>query len=227
MADRTQERALSRHIRSGHHEEPRRESEPGIVSDRARVGNERMAEPLRIEADAVFMNYGVGVIGVLERISRERQEPVELSDGIEPAGNVLSVSLPPGLDRECELCPPQHRGGDQNEELIASRIEIVDEAAEPANSRRSLLTLKRQRFLEPQKSRGFESLGLESLEERRQDRELSRRLLHGGQHLGGPLAQDHGNRRRDDEKRQQRQPAPPGSEPTNPGDHGHDAEREQ
>ena len=155
-----------------------------------------MSETFRLEERPLLGRGGEDILRILEAVARERQESVELPHCLEPARNLTARDPPPGLDGERELRAPEKESGYGSEQLISPRIEILDEARQAANLRRRPLAVGREPALERYQVLGGETLGLENVEERGEDREVARGSLGGGEDGARSRTEERGRRKR-------------------------------
>ena len=142
---------------------------------------------------------GVGELGVLERVGRERHQRLDLAHRDQPAGDGRSEAPPPDLDRQRELRRPQQRRGQDHHDLVAARVQQVDQPRQLRHATRRCdriaaaagVTLARSLQRAPQldEQRRRERFTLEAREQQREQLQLAGapigveqdRLDHGAQ----------------------------------------------
>ena len=159
-------------------------AERHVVAHAARLGDQRVAERLRLEARLALLDRREDVGRVLARVARQRAQGLELPDGREPRPDGGAVPGPPGLDGERAVHAPHGQQRERREELVAPRVEQVDPDAQRAAPPRGTPAVGDQVRVEPVEQRAPERLALEALEHRGQQLEV--RSVPGHRPVGVP-----------------------------------------
>jgi hypothetical protein len=101
-----------------------------VVADARRLGQERMAHLLTLEARAVFCQARPGVVRVFERVAGQGGEGFKVSDDRNPVGQTRAGLEAPALHLQADARRPQEKRGDQCEEGVLPGVEPFDVAGE-------------------------------------------------------------------------------------------------
>ena len=89
-----------------------------------------MTKPLAFIERFPRYDLGKGIVWILIGIGGQGRERLKFADHLEPAADRHTRLGAPPLDGKRQLRAPQHKKGDRREELIAPRIQPVDQTGE-------------------------------------------------------------------------------------------------
>src|SRR5262245_8134247 len=103
--------------------------EPDVIAHALGNGQQWMAELLADDAGAFVEYLGEGIVWVLEGVGGESTDGLELADSRQPAANRGPRSSAPALQDVSHLRSPHQQQCEGEEELVAARIEEIDQVA--------------------------------------------------------------------------------------------------
>ena len=131
-SDRTQQRALTRHVRPAYHDEyGGLRVKPDVTANASSAIKQRMAQALGVKKWRLQLQDRKCAVRILVVVASQTKQRIELADGLEPSGQITSVAPTPALHQNREICAPKKKSAEDRKIFALPKVQQPHQHRQP------------------------------------------------------------------------------------------------